>query len=68
MEQNKIQYFEKIEKKTQREFLNDHNNCILCGTVLELRHTVVEEKNEIREEAHCPECEMRTRAKTFGVH
>jgi hypothetical protein len=68
MDYNKIQYFEKIESKEHREFVDAHNNCILCGSVLELQHVPVPAENAIKEEAHCPSCDMRTRAKVFASH
>ena len=61
----KIQYFEKIETPKHQEYITSQNNCVLCGSNLELRHMPVPEKNEVKEEAHCPSCEMRTRAKVF---
>ena len=68
MELGKVQYFEKVENPNQREFINAHNNCILCGTVLELQHIRAEESSSIKEEAHCPECELRTRAKVYTLN
>ena len=67
MQLGKIHYFEKIETHQHREFVNAHNHCILCGTVLELRHIRVEAEQEIREEAHCAQCDLRTRAKVYPV-
>jgi len=68
METNKITYFEKAESTNHREFIIAQNNCILCGTVLELRHIADRQTNEIKEEAHCPQCEVRTRAKTHALN
>lgn len=63
MDLGKIHYYEKIEKNTHREFINAHSNCILCGTVLELHHIQLSEENQVKEEAYCPSCDLRTRAK-----
>jgi hypothetical protein len=67
MDFSKIQYFEKAETPHHRDFINAHNNCVLCGTVLELLHIRLEETHEVKEEAHCRQCEMRTRAKIYTL-
>ena len=64
MEKNKTHYFEKTETHKHREFIISQNNCILCGTVLELKHISDSSTLEIKEEAYCPHCEVKTRAKT----
>ncbi len=68
MELGKVQYFEKVETKTHRDFIQAHNNCILCSSVLELRHIRSEDQGEIKEEAHCPQCDLRTRAKNYTMN
>jgi hypothetical protein len=68
MEQAKIQYFERVDSKQHREFITNHNNCILCGTVLELQHIRLDQTPEIKEEAHCPTCDLRTRVKTYTLN
>lgn len=67
MELGKIHYFEKVEKTQHREFIQAHNHCILCASVLELRHVRSEGEPEIKEEAYCAQCDLRTRAKTYSV-
>lgn len=64
MDHNKINYFEKADSAKHREFIISQNNCILCGTVLELKHISEQGVTEIKEEAFCPHCEVKTRAKT----
>ena len=64
METNKINYFEKIDSPKHREFIISQNNCILCGTVLELKHIADRDVAEVKEEAFCPHCDVKTRAKT----
>lgn len=49
------------------EFLTLVNNCSLCGSSLELTHTVELEGSMIREEARCKHCEVRTRNKIFNI-
>ncbi|WP_415062239.1 hypothetical protein [Bdellovibrio sp.] len=64
MEYSKINYFEKADTPQHREFIISQNNCILCGTVLELKHIADRGIDEIKEEAFCPHCEVKTRART----
>lgn len=72
MDLGKIQYFEKVETIKQREFVDAHNNCILCGSALDLQHVRVQEtqllQDEIREEAHCPQCAVKTRTKVYALN
>jgi hypothetical protein len=68
MDQHKINYFEKADSIRHREFIISQNNCILCGTVLELKHISEQGTVEIREEAFCPHCEVKTRTKTHAVN
>lgn len=63
-----LNYFEKINSSEHRDFVNAHNNCVLCGTVLELRHVSISDESTIKEEAYCPECELRTRAKIHTLN
>lgn len=67
LEIGKIQYFERVETNNHREFVQAHNNCVLCATVLELRHIKSQEQDEIKEEAYCPQCDLRTRAKNHTL-
>lgn len=60
---NKVEYYEKPESDKHREFINSQSNCVLCGAILELSHAVDHIIGHIREEAHCPSCEVRTRAR-----
>ncbi len=68
MDLPKIQYFENVVHERHQEFIESHNHCALCGTVLELIHAIDAETKEIKEEAKCPECEIRTRAKTYPLN
>ncbi len=67
MSEQKVKYYENAELQKQREFLNLHTHCILCNTSLELQHIVERDLDEVQEIAHCPECDIRTRAKTFRL-
>ncbi|KHD89721.1 MAG: hypothetical protein OM95_01200 [Bdellovibrio sp. ArHS] len=68
MEYSKINYFEKTDTPKHREFIISQNNCILCGTVLELKHIADRATDEIKEEAFCPHCEVKTRNKTHVLN
>lgn len=68
MEYSKINYFEKADSKKHREFIISQNNCILCGTVLNLKHISDRNTAEIKEEAFCPHCEVKTRARTYIIN
>lgn len=68
LDSKQVNYFEQINSDHHRDFVNAHNNCVLCGTVLELSHIPLADSPQIKEEAHCPECEMRTRAKIHTLN
>lgn len=68
MNTQKINYFENVEHDRHQEFIETHSHCALCGTVLELHHVVDQVSCEIKEEARCPECEIRTRAKIHTLN
>lgn len=62
-----ISYYEKTESANQEAYLKLQCNCVLCGASLELKFETID-KTEIKEEATCPECEIRTRAKIYSLH
>lgn len=64
----KINYFENIETKGHQEFVSAQNRCVLCNNPLELSHEPSEDKSTIKEEAHCPQCDLRNRRKVHAVH
>lgn len=68
MEIDKISYFEKADTPKHREFIISQNNCILCGTVLELKHIADRCTSAIKEEAFCSHCDVRTRAKIHTLN
>lgn len=61
-----INYYEKTDTETQKAYLKLHSNCVLCNSALELKFENTE-SGEIKEEATCPECDIRTRAKTYSL-
>lgn len=68
MDHREISYFEKADSKKHIEFINSQNNCILCGTILEMKYHTLECLDEIREEAYCPHCSVKTRTKTHTMN
>lgn len=62
-----IHYYENPESAGQRAYLKLQCNCVLCNTALELKFESLS-ATEIKEEATCPECEIRTRAKVHSLH
>lgn len=68
MQENKIQYYEKVTSDLQMHFLQTQNHCALCGSVLILEHGLSEDKRVVTETAHCPECNIRNRSRGFTVH
>ena len=65
---NKVQYFEKIETPLHQDFVHNQGHCVLCRHALELKHTQQAEEHTIKEEAYCPECQTKARAKIFTVN
>ncbi|MGE0527703.1 MAG: hypothetical protein AB7G93_21985 [Bdellovibrionales bacterium] len=52
----------KVEKKAWlEETLDDHLNCVLCGSALRFVHKTDFVIQEVIEEAHCPACGVRNR-------
>lgn len=65
--QGKIHYFENVETPQHQEFVAAQNQCVLCNNPLELVHTKVEEIYAIKEEASCPQCDLRNRRKVYPL-
>jgi transcription elongation factor Elf1 len=51
-----------------RAFIQRQNECPLCGHKLEIRVETYLENFTIREEAHCPECDVLARVKDHKMH
>ena len=62
-----INYYENANTANQEAYLKLQCNCVLCNSPLELKFENLD-NIEIREEATCPECEIRTRAKFHPLH
>lgn len=61
-----VNYYEKTESATQDAFLKLQCNCVLCNTTLEFKFEMITQE-EIKEEATCPQCEIRARAKIHSL-
>ena len=61
-----INYYENTQTTYQKSFVKLQNHCVLCNSALDLKFEPVNE-GEIKEEAHCPQCEVRTRAKVHSL-
>lgn len=64
----KIQYFEKIENRSHKDFVHNQGHCVLCSNRLELKHVRIETEAQIKEEAFCIECDVKTRAKIYTLN
>lgn len=51
-----------------KAFIEIQNSCPLCGHHLEIRVETYLENFTLREEAHCPECEVPARVKDHKMH
>ncbi|MBX3023264.1 MAG: hypothetical protein KF799_16440 [Bdellovibrionales bacterium] len=52
----------KISKNEwMQESLQDHLQCVLCGTALEFKHKTDFIAQTVSEDAHCPSCQVRNR-------
>ena len=59
-----ISYYENINSAHQKAYLKLQCNCVLCNSALELKFHILE-NGSIKEEATCPHCEIRARAKIY---
>jgi hypothetical protein len=63
---NQISYYENASNVFQKAFVSLQSNCSLCTTNLELSVSVLD-NGEIKEEAFCPQCELKLRSKSHTV-
>ena len=59
-----INYYENTKSANQLAYLKLQCNCVLCNSTLELKYENLTD-GSIKEEATCPQCEIRTRAKIY---
>ena len=60
-----IRYYEKTDTLKQKDYLKLQCHCVLCNTELELKYENITTE-QIKEEATCPQCASRTRAKVYS--
>ena len=63
---NDIHYYENASNVFQKAFVSLQSNCSLCTTNLELSVSK-QDNGEIKEEAFCPQCELKLRSKSHTV-
>ncbi len=61
-----IHYYENTSNVFQKAFVSLQCNCSLCATNLEISVSALD-NGEIKEEAFCPQCELRLRSKSYTV-
>jgi len=61
-----INYYENTNSANQKAYLKMQCNCVLCNSALELKFENLNNA-EIKEEARCPQCEIRARAKVYSL-
>lgn len=59
--------YEKTENTFQKAFIALQCNCVLCATQLELKVTATDDAAEVKEEAFCPQCNIRMRSKSHKL-
>lgn len=64
---NRVTYFEKAENHRHHDFIKREGHCVLCSSPLEIHHETNQDLNEIQEQAHCVECDVRVRVKTYPL-
>jgi hypothetical protein len=63
---NDIHFYENTKNIFQKAFVSLQCNCALCNTNLEICISQ-ETDGEIKEEAFCPQCELRLRSKNYII-
>ena len=58
----------KESNETQQGFIESQNHCALCNGVLDIQVESYLEDFYLREEAKCPNCEVKTRVKNHRIH
>lgn len=63
---NDIHRYENTANIFQKAFVSLQCNCALCNTNLEIT-ILKQDPDEIKEEAFCPQCELRLRSKNYKI-
>lgn len=57
-----------VSQNSEHEvILDDENNCCLCGSTLNFKHEVDYSTLRIKEDAHCPSCQIQMKSKEFSL-
>ena len=56
------------QNKRHQAFVEHQNLCPLCGTQLSIKVESYLEDYNLREEAHCPNCDLLARIKDHKMH
>ena len=48
-------------------FIENQNNCAICSSQLNLNIEYYYNEGLVREEAHCPHCNVKTRVKNYPL-
>lgn len=49
-------------------FVNEHSLCAMCDSELEISHEINRTELKVKEQAHCPSCEIRVRTSHHLMH
>ena len=55
------------EKQEHEIIIDDENNCCLCGSTLNFKHSVDYMTLRIKEDASCPSCMIQMKSKEHSI-
>jgi len=65
---NDIKATQYLSDKSEHEvILDDENNCCLCGSNLKFKHEVDYLTLSIKEDAHCPSCNIQMKSRSHTL-
>ncbi|MEK7357653.1 MAG: hypothetical protein AAB250_14475 [Bdellovibrionota bacterium] len=62
MDNNTAKNFVSVSNEHEN-VLDDENNCCLCGSQLDFKHNVDYLTLKIKEDAHCPSCQIQMKSR-----
>ncbi len=66
-EQQIVTNQELIQDEKYVVFVENENNCPLCGSGLELTYNSNYQTREMKEDANCPSCKIQIKTRTFSI-
>lgn len=60
--------YPETENNEREARIEDYTQCCLCGGQLSFKHEVDYSRLSVREDAHCPACRIRLRARDHQLH